>query len=296
MPLLAEEDLMIGGTVAGRFRAGSFFALPALAPMLGIRVRVRLDVPRTPPYGGDSIPEAFELVHLSGEIRLAEGGPIIGFLFCRDRRVDIRTGDLDQDVELACQFDRVTLERLEQIREGKPLEFWLQLWPRIESEGVLIRNASLRGLRVPVSRDEWTGFLEACGFEEHVLFDLKAPRLSMLDFHGSARYLVVARERFLSGDYNAVVAECRKALECVDSATPAGEPEKSKLLDLLEPSKGPERARALRGVGVALKKLPNMVMHPRTDQIQFSRGEARLVLLTTASLVAIACETQGASI
>jgi hypothetical protein len=156
MQRIGETEILIESTIVGKVRVQHLAALEALRPRIGLLVGVDLNPINGSLYSGQATPDQYWLTDLGGDWRLSEKGPSIGIVQWIGMRREVRALPYPSEaqLQLACDLDPWTLERLEQQRDGNDLVLWVDLWPRLEHrEGYL--SASIRGFRLSVSRSDW---------------------------------------------------------------------------------------------------------------------------------------------
>lgn len=222
----------------------------------------------------------------------AKRGPSIGILqwVGPNREVRALPYPSESQIQLACDLDGWTLERLEAQRDGQDLALWLELWPRLEHPGGYL-SASMSGFRVDVPRGDWLRFLEAVGYGRFELLELRVPEGSEEPAHRAIDGIREAQRRLWAGDHESALTECRKAIEALESLAP-----ERRLDGFLAQAKDTKRGDLYAGVASKLKQLASISVHDYGRGAVFSRAEVGFLIRTTASLTAIVLEAarQGA--
>lgn len=88
-------------------------------------------------HSGQLPTDQYWLTDLGGDLRLREKGPSIGTVQWIGMRREVRALPYpsESQLQLACDLDPWTLERLEKHRDGQDLTLWIELWPRLEHPG-----------------------------------------------------------------------------------------------------------------------------------------------------------------
>lgn len=278
MPSLGEARVMMEATIVGRARVGALHPLPALRPRLGLQVYFDLDPVRDALHSGQKV-EEYRLTDLSGDLRLKERGPAIGFLHWLGPRSDVRALPYpsESQLELACELDLHTLERLEAERDGGELRLSLLLQPRLEHVGGFLR-ATVDPITLAVPRDEWIRCLEGVGYGRYDIFELRLPLLYGDEVRRAADALRGAQQALTAGAYAESLSKVRFVLEALERVGGKG-------LAKLLPMTDPKRAEHYGALFSRLKQLSNIPHHGFGQQVAFLRAEARLAVRTAAGLL-----------
>lgn len=280
MESIGEAEVLIGSTIVGKVRVQHLSALDALRPRIGLRVGVDLNPIHGSLYSGQEPPNPYWLTELSGDLRVGEKGPSIGILqwVGPPREVRALPYPSESQIQLACDVDPWTLERLETLRGGQDLALWVDLWPRLEHrEGYL--SASIRGFRIAVPRADWLCFLEEVGYGRYELLELRIPDGSTELAHRAIDGIREAERRLWAGDHAAALTECRKALEALEVG--------GKVDELLTGPLHPERARTYAAIASKVKGIASLAVHDYGREATFSRAEIGFLIRTIASLANI---------
>lgn len=275
---IGGSEVVIESTIVGRARVRQILALDALRPRIGLKIGLDLDIPA--PRDGRVLPESYRLIDLSGDLRLGEKGSSIGILHWVGVRGDVRALPYPSefDIQLACDLDFWTLERLEIERDGGELALWVDLWPRLDHDGGHLL-ASIRGFRITVPRVDWLRFLEDVGYGSFELVEIRIPEGSEEHAHRAIDGVREAQRLLWQGNHAGAATECRKAIEALESVAPDRDLE-AFLAQRLEP----RRAGIYKGIASRLKDLASVTVHDYGRDVSLSRAEIGLLIRTTASL------------
>jgi hypothetical protein len=290
MPSLGEQELMIDSRIGGTFAVLRIEALKSLRPRLGLRVGVTLrELPEESPRGIGQALKDFDLVTLDGELRLQDGGPTIGRLHVvGEQRPSSRKHSFQEEMLMACDLDATRLEAIERAREGSPPVFWVHLWPAIVMNGRRV-NAKVASVRVEVPRDSWIEFLRSSGFRDKVVLELAVPEFAPGAFKEAVQQLRRAQDHLLEGREEQAMSACRVVWEAVRSEL--GDDQRSaKLRALLTDRVGEVRADAYMSVLSKTKDLASAPVHLYGARAPALRAEAQVLLVCTASLLALVIE------
>jgi hypothetical protein len=286
MESFGEAEVLIESTIVGKVRVQHLSALDALRPRIGLRVGVDLNPISGSLYSGQEPPKQYWLTDLGGDLRISEKGPSIGILQWVGPHREVRALPYpsESQIQLACDVDPWTLERLEMLRGGQDLALWVDLWPRLEHrEGYL--SASIRGFRLAAPRVDWLRFLEEVGYGRYEFLELRIPEASTEIAHRAIGGIREAQRRLWAGDHAAALAECRKAIEALEDLSPG-----RRLEALLAKSLHPERARAYASIASRVKEIASVAVHDYGRDATFSRAEIGSLIRMVASLASIALD------
>lgn len=286
MQSIGETEILIESTIVGKVRVQHLSALDALRPRLGLPIGMDLNPVSGSLYSGQTPPDQYWLTNLDGDLRLCEKGPSIGIVQWIGMRREIRALPYpsESQLQLACDLDPWTLERLEKQRDGKDLALWIELWPRLEHPGGYL-SASIRGFRLSVPRSDWLRFLEGVGYGTHELIELRIPDGSGDLTHRAIEGIRQAQRRLWAGDHGSALTECRKAIEALAALDPGRD-----LGALLGRAHDARRGKLYSGISSKLKELANIAVHDYGRAATFSRTELGFLIRTTASLAALVLE------
>lgn len=286
MQSIGETEILIESTIVGKVRVQHLAALDALRPRMGLMVGVDLNPITGSLHSGQSRPDEYWLTDLGGDLRLSEKGPSIGIVQWIGMRREVRALPYpsESQLQLACDLDPWTLERLEKQRDGKDLALWIELWPRLEHPGGYL-SASIRGFRLSVPRVDWLRFLEGVGYGTYELLELRIPDGSAALAHRAIDGIREAQRRHWAGDHAGALTECRKAIEALGELAPDRD-----LGKLLGGAHDARRGKHYSGIASKLKELASIAVHDYGREATFSRTEIGFLIRTTASLAALVLE------
>jgi hypothetical protein len=279
-----EADLIHVSHLIGRVRLKYVTALPALGPRLGFTLGIQLhDQAAEPPASNELVD--FRLTDLNGDARLNEHGPFVGSLLWSGKRGQVRSSNYghESDVELTCELDWHRLEALERRRQGKQLELWLALWPRLEMDTRLI-DVAIRSFPVRIPAEAWVAVLEQLRGDKIEILEVSIPAAALQQFRGSLAELTEARRQVDQGEYATAIVRCRKAADILAQLVRLEAKEAGGVGEVLEPFVGQDRAKAYAQILTCVKRLGNVELHAVVEH-GYSRSEALFAIRTMESLL-----------
>lgn len=285
MASFGERELMVNARICGSLRVLNLSALPALYPRLGLMIGCTLIEIDEPTHMGGPLKD-LELVGLSGELRLQEHGPALGFLqWVGNNRCQSSPYASEDQLQLACDLDPWRLEQIEKARNGAAPVFWLQLWPLILMAGRRV-HATVHPIRAEIPRDRWLDFLEGAGYGSFEVLEIRIPSERKEAFQRAVGHLRDARRQLNEGHFDDAVLRCRKAIEAL--LGDAGLPSKAEeLAQALSERVSSKRADAYGTILSKVKHVASLGQHDLGESTPFTRAEARFVLRTTEDLCAL---------
>lgn len=290
---LGETDIQCGSRIIGKLRALHLFADSAIYPRLGIRLGCSLyevqeaQVGHTPPLTG------YELIGMSGELRLAEHGHVVGPVLAPGRSSRVRSSAFphEHQLTLTCDLDHLRLERIEEWRGGQPPRFWLHLWPSLVRAGQYL-DSDARAFALHVPREYWLEFLGQSRSTGYSVIEVRFPPSEAAVFQAALGHLRAARASIDAGDLRAAVGNCRLALDAVldeHPRVPRG-PRQEQIKALWELAE--ERAHSgsvdqYRSIFSKLNGLTSVTHHNYGAAVAFRRSEALFVVQTMESMLAL---------
>lgn len=286
MESIGEAEVQIETTIVGKVRVQHLSAVEALRPRISLRVGVDLNPIHGSLYSGQEPPKQYWLTDLGGDLRVSEKGPSIGILQWVGPHREVRALPYpsESQIQLVCDVDPWTLERMEALRAGQDLALWVDLWPRLEHPGGYL-SASIRGFRLSVPRSDWLRFLDGVGYGTYELLELRIPDKGDELAHRSVEGIREAQRRLWAGDHGSALTECRKALEALETLSSG-----KGLEALLAGALHPERAKAYASIASKVKGVASLAVHDYGRSATFSRQEVSSLIRITASLASIVCE------
>ncbi len=278
--------VQIGHTIVGSVRVSGLSHAQALAPRLRILLgwtlghmsSSRPDTPTTP----------YEIGEIGGELLLGAQGPVVGRLCPASQPQRLRSFAYvdEQHSELILDLDWYRYERLEEFRQGKSLDFWLQLWAR----AYLLTGPDevrIEGFAVRVPQEDWLATHSALTSDVTDLLEVRY-HLSYADqFRPSLRELRHARACIDQGDFFEAVVRSRKALLLLDPVVKASGDQDLK--DALSRLVDDRHAEIYAGIAARLKDMGNVQVHSGNAP-SYTRAEALFAVRTTE----LVCELIGA--
>jgi hypothetical protein len=198
-------------------------------------------------------------------------------------------------LSLSCALTQVTLERLEQWRDGKAPLLWMEPWPTfVTSTGSSI-PASMRAFPVKIPRDDWLAALSAMGYGDYIVVEIRTPPQYADRFNRAYDHLREAHKAYLEGSHNDAVAACRNAYDAIFPVLPTKEDIGVKDGDsyvgkLLEPLTDERRAAEYARIAKGLKELTHLSHHTSSAPRKFRRAEAKFVMRTTEDFLQLVAE------
>ena len=118
MQTISEAEVLIGAAVVGKVPVQNIAALPALRPRIGLVVGVDLGPIHGSLYSRISPPSQYWLTELRGNLYISEEGLSIGSVHWMGSHHSVRSHPhpSESQLQLACDLDMGTLERLEMAR------------------------------------------------------------------------------------------------------------------------------------------------------------------------------------
>lgn len=282
-----EQSLEIEDFKSGTVRVLGIYPDPALFPRLGIRLGWTLrEIPPTGPGQFQSTGLSdYQVVDVAGELRLREGGVLVGLLWPTQGNLEFRSSPYhsENQVTVACDLDLARLERVEEHRQGQSISFSMGLWPTVVRGGQRLRSR-IDPLLFQLPRDTWLEFLTSVRFGEYEVLELRRPTHDLEAFAEVREQLEGARRRVQRGEYTAAVAAVRAAIERVAQDVRGNGPA---LKDLLAVPTDDVRGEAYAGILNRLKELCNRAIHKPEATVSYSRPEAIFIIRTAESIIAL---------
>jgi len=279
-----EQVISVNATIIGRVRVLQMQSASPIYPRLGILLGVTLGKPGSSPFNA-SIPDAFELRDLRGELRLQEHGGTVASIEWAGPRRFVRSDGHEHRIETVCELDRMRVERIEELRNGSAPTFHLQLWPTLVASGEWLDSETTVVLAT-VPRDTWVAILDGWNHSQTAVLEVPFAEVRSDQFKKAVRHLTKARQWLSDGEYTAVVSECRLAIDGL--FVDLDETDKSKLARQLMPAVPSERADRYSAVVKALKDVAAEAHHKSAD---FGRAEAMFVLQSVSHAIAFVGRT-----
>lgn len=278
--------VQIGHTMVGSVRVHGLSYASALLPRLRILLQWTLGhmISSRP----DTTPTAYEIGDIGGEVSLGAQGPVVGRLVAGVQSQRLRSfGYVDeQPSEALLDLDWYRYERIEEYRQGRSLDFWLQLWGRAYlSTGQ--EDARIEGFTVRVPQEDWLAVHSALTGDVVNLLEVRY-HLSYADqFRASLQELRQARSCIDQGDFFEAVVRSRKAILLLEPVVKADTDQdlKQALARLVDD----RHAEIYATLAARLKDMGNVQVHSGTAP-GYSRAEALFAVRATELM----CELIGA--
>lgn len=303
MVSLGEESIqLLGGQQIGHCRVRSISPDSGLYPRLRIHLGMLLNVvPPSEPgsFGPPRTPlSSYRLEALTGELRFRDNGPALGVLHWVEKQHRVRAWSHPSEHHLImiCELDRTRLEKLEELRDGGPLQFGLVLYPTFvqpwntaEDERRDPLEVEIRPFTFTVYQEQWTNYLRAVGFGTTDIIEIRYDLEVAESFQRAVEHTRAARAQILAGNYNQAVALTRKVWETLEKAPFS----KGAIQEALTRGTSPLRVEPYDGIVSRLKKLANLEVHDQAVPPSYSRREALFVVGTTEHLIGLIAEGSG---
>lgn len=276
--------VMIGHMLVGSMRVDGVGYGNALLPRLRIMLRWTLGHMNSSVQGGQPI--SYELGDVMGEMSLGAQGPIVGRLVSSGYTQRLRSlGYVDEyQSELQLDLDWFRYERIEDYRQGKSFDFWLQLWARAYFADRQ-DEARIEGFTVRVPQEDWLAVHTALTGEAATLLEVRYNLLYADRFKASLQELRTAHQSVDEGDYFEAVVRSRKAILLLEPALRAeGEDLKQALGRLVDD----RHADIYASIAARLKEMGNVQVHSGSAP-GYNRTEALFAVRATELL----CELFG---
>jgi hypothetical protein len=201
-----------------------------------------------------------------------------------DSTAAIRADQFRHDADIIFELRLIPqqLQALEDIRDGGDLRFTLRISGQATKLGIKPAPAHEQ-VEAPVSQSEWIKELNNSGFSSSMLLEVP---LTPTGSSKVADQLLRARELYLAGHYDQVVAQCRKVLEALDDVNPAST---AKVDQLFQNGRGTmsakERLQFLRDVARHYTH-PAHHADDKAVSASYSRKDAGMIMSITAALAA----------
>jgi hypothetical protein len=285
MTSFGEGEIYSESRTIGRIRVQSIFVGSELYPRLGLYLAAGLIDSSVDTTKGVS---SFELRDITGELRLSENGETIGPLFRTGQRGRVRSNAFggEDSFALACDLDLARIERIEQLRAGKPPVFWIELWPTLMSKSGYL-DATIRPFRLTVPREPWLDFLAKTRSDRYELLEIRFAQKDAEPIGKTVEYLRLAEARLYDGDYPNAVATCRKALEAfaIANGLPPTQTDWRSALGILTQERIAKQYASILG---SIKQLAGFEIHSLGEpDPQYTRAEALFIIRSTENIVAL---------
>lgn len=280
-----DGRVTIGPTMVGRVAVTNATAVPALTPR--IRFGLSWTLGHLVHTGDRSLQQKYQLVDFGGELRLGTDDRFIGQLVRDGAGYPLRSFDYvdTQGGAVALDLDRYQLEQLEECPAGGVLTVKMQLWPRIEIDGVTT-NAQVEEIRFQIPRDDWLETVRTITGEQVDVLEIRY-HLMYADRYGpSLTELGRAQRAVERGDFDYAVLRARKAVGLMEKSVKAttGNDLESALTDTIDK----RHANLYGGVIARAKRMGNIAAH-QAEARQYTRAEALFTIrLATISLEVVA--------
>ena len=285
---------MYRSRVIGKIRALYVFPDPAIYPRLGIQIGCTL-YEHGPSAQYPQLEELaeYELRGISGELRLAEHGPIIGTMVWGERPRPLRSHPYphEHQLKLSCDLDHQRIEAIERLRSGNPPLLSLHLWPTLVRSGELLEG-EIRAIPLRIDRESWLEFLSRSRSDQYEVIEVRFRTDEASAFRSALQHVRVARSKIDSGDSKAAVGACRLALDAIIDEHPnipkGQRQEQTKALwALAEERAHPGSVEQYRTMFSKLYSLTSASHHNYGANVSFQRSEALFTVRMTEGFLAL---------
>jgi hypothetical protein len=289
---LDVEDYSRCGTV----RVLGIYSDSALYPRLGIRLGVTVreilpsgDMPALRQGGLTK----YEVTIREGELRLDNGGPLVGLLRPTQADTEFRSSQYHSEshTALAVDLDLARIEAIEKYRAGRPASLSLIVWPTaVTREGKRLRIA-MGPLLFEIPHDKWAQFLSDVKYGDYEIIEMKRPTIDGPAFAEVRAQLDLARQRIINGQYNSALAALRTGWDRFYEETRAdGRPP---IEQMLVAATDEVRGAAYVTIMKQAKEICHKAVHKPEASIPITRAEAVFVLRTAENCMALVGELVG---
>lgn len=209
--------------------------------------------------------------------------------------VELESGRYPQDIDAHTSLSPQQLQEIRDRTSGDGLEMEISVRGEVKNP---IADPWAEGfgegnVRCLVPQSQWLNLLNRSGFSNVRLIELSIPEEESDKLEAAVSMIQKARSHFDKGDYDAVAANCRKAIESLNSGTGENPSE-------AENAFHGERRRdmTLDERELLLRRVTRHYMHPGVhgdeDNIgaTYTRRNARTALVVTAGLISSALEKE----
>jgi len=199
-----------------------------------------------------------------------------------------------ETVALELDLQPAALEALEQLREGGPLLFQIDLSLQVR-RGERIEPAYER-VNLPVNLSDWAQVIQALGHRDILIVAVELPMEVFQELSSPLGELRAAHQDLIAGRYDATVMRCRRAMDGIGTHLVGADPER--IWERFASARGAmtksERAELVR---LAVRHFSHLAAHvdqqgaPET----FSRQDALFILTAAAGVLWDATSRIGGS-
>jgi hypothetical protein len=287
MATFGEQEIALESYRVGRIRITHFTQSPAIYPRMSLGIGVMLvDMPAEP-HAPPAIKSSYELLDVSGELRLSEHHDVVGRLYKSGAYRRIRSSPTPQEhqTELLCDLDHQRLEAIEERRKGLAPPFWVQLWLTIAGS-VPGMHAQVSPFQLQLPLESWLDFYSKVGAGQFELIEVHYPAREASLFSRATARVRTAREKINEGEYDEAIGLCRKAIEALGHELQPAEGQDA-IKQLLVRRLDEKRATEYFGVISKIKNLAAFAHHELGKPMTYTRAEAQFIVRTTESLLAL---------
>lgn len=223
---------------------------------------------------------------MNGKMRLIKEGRILGFATLNPliTSAQIAAGDRHK-FSMALDLTFRQIEMIEETRKGGDVLFQLNLGilylEREKPTDRLIRSEIVRvtmprtGTELKIFQSEWLKMLEEIGYERLRVIELPIPETPKGTFiDSSIQFVEEALKNYNEGDYDAVLSDCRRAIEVVEKAD----------IDYVKVLDSSSKAEKIEGIQKRLKDFLSLGPHAESRDY-INRRDAEVALYFTTSII-----------
>lgn len=207
--------------------------------------------------------------------------------------VSLTSGRYPQEIDAHISLSPQQLQEIRDRTSGNGLEMEISVRGEVKNPGPdpWAEGFGEGNARCRVPQSQWLNLLNRSGFSNVRLIELSIPEEESEELEAAVSMIQKARSHFDRGEYDAVAADCRKAIENLNNGTGVnpsdaekafhGERRREMTLD--------ERESLLRRV---TRHYMHPAVHGNEDDIggTYTKRNARMALVVTAGLISSALE------
>ena len=279
-----DARVTIGPSLVGHVAVTDVRAVPALSPR--IRFGLSWTLVHRQQSAQANLPNAeYHLIDFGGELRVGADDLFVGTLL-RDepwRRIRSFSHVDNQGSSVALDLDGHRLERLEEHRAGGVLTMKMQLWPRVEMEGVAT-DARVDEIHIQVPRDDWLAVVSTFTGDQIDILEIRYHLAYADRFRSSLAALRHARDAVDRGNFDSGVIRARKAVSLMEESVKAATEGdlKAALADRLDE----RHVKLYTSLITRAKDMGNITAH-RAAAREYTRGEALFAIRLATILLEV---------
>lgn len=202
-----------------------------------------------------------------------------------DRATSIEARSSESYVHLTMTISEGQLEALEVLRAGGGLRFSLAVSAVADGKHGLMQMSD--EIVFAENLSNWVEVLKQLGGVDHLIVGLPIPRCEPgHPFKNAVERLVKARSALVAGRYDAVVSDCRLAIESAANAAMRFEDMKTTWKLLKDGKQGLSKSQRELLIFESARNYAHLAHHENGDPEVFSRADAHMVLGITVAAIA----------